>query len=221
MKYETLMTSLSPIPVRVGAGELTQSLAYGPGYDCVVSERYADQKCVARSYGYTVMDISVAWTMPHGHTLTNIGGLLTGTGRNKLEISRREPAPCHWAVKSRGYSGAWISGYLYRGHHSTSLRGLVKRVDAARRASATTQWLHRHDDANLRIAASHIWVTVDRLIEVGACRPGINAARERVECALGASGELGGVRADALLALGDVEAIWAKRVVMRAMAQNA
>lgn len=212
--YGKIMRQHGPIPRKSGAGDLTENLVLGDTHDCRASRDYGDRGSVAKSYGYPVWDHHVEWEIPADHEIVLIGGLVTSVRRGDISRSRRAPIPCHWAEKSAGYAGKWIAGYLYRGYHARSERGLVERVSRDRHEAAAAKWAARHNDVELRRAARTLWVSRDSLRAVGACDPGIDSARRKIETALSASGEIGGVRADWLLSQPDY-APWARRVIER------
>jgi hypothetical protein len=205
-----------PIPARAGAGDLEQVVTLGNSYDCRRYYSYGERPCNA--YKYSVIDITMSWEMPASHILRVVDGVVTGARRADFSRSATEPVPAHWPRQIRGYAGAWVDGYLYRGVHfmartPLALKSARTKIDRQIAERERRERAGAELEAQLSARAAGVWITAEALRRLGACQPGIDAARRDAEARLGAAGEIGAVRADVVLAWGGRFTEWARRIV--------
>ena len=216
-RYADMMQKDGPIPYKSGAGSLSEDIRYGNSHECHCLSTTEFSKNVAKSYKYPVVNNEVLWTIPKNYRLDVVNFVVTSTHYGDMRKSKTQPIKCWWPVKSRGYSGKWQEGYLYRGVHAKSLRGLVATVDRDRQKTALVRWNARKRDQAVQDTATHVWITTDKLRDCGACSPGINAAKAEVMVWLNACGDIGAVLASELICMGGKFKAYALRVVSREM----
>jgi hypothetical protein len=201
----------SPTPIKWGAGDLIEKVQYGTVFGnsvySVPAGRYSS-KCF-----YQKHDHGVIWTVKKGYRYSVIGGIITAfTPADYKKYMAHEVVPCHWPEKSVGFASKWISGYIYRGVHAKSSRGLKVKVDKHRRQSVINKMLSRKFNKNKIEIAKRTWITKEALRSVGACTPGINQATQEIMEQLHA-GTIGAVRADYLISMGGKFALYADKVL--------
>jgi hypothetical protein len=213
-QYHQTLTRMGPIPPKQGAGTLTVKTIYGSGHSCRCESETEFSNEVARSYKYPVTNNWVTWVIPRNHTISIINGLVTSLYQGDQIRSNLLPVKCHWPVKGRGYSADWQAGWLYRGYHKKSKRGLVAGVTRTRRKALHEKIAARIKKEEIAKHAISVWVTPEKLRSLGACSAGISAAKNRIQTKLQATGEIGAVRASYLLELGGEYAYYARRAIV-------
>jgi hypothetical protein len=105
-----------------------------------------------------------------------------------------------WVEQGRGFAVHPVRGYLIRGYHveATSLDRAERRVREIRRSACAKMLAARTQRRQDRQEYGHVWVGVADSIAGGNCPSGTEAYRQQLCREVG--GEIGGVRADWLLA---------------------
>lgn len=134
-----------------------------------------------------------------------------------LVIDARKIAPREyeitWAEQSRGVSLREVSGWLIRGYHvqAKNVEEARKKAAKARRRALEAALRARQERAirNAEMQAlTHIWVCLQDSLDAGNCRPSSEAVKRAL---VRQFGEIGGIRADALLRYRDD--MWTRRAV--------
>ncbi len=186
-EYSQLMRNHSTMPWTRGG--TTETVSLGDELGCDTSTTFSG------AYGgWPVRHYTVTWTIPRTWRLRLIEGVVTAVPPAYSHTAqRREPIPCAWPKKTRGMSGAWVIGWLYRGHHGKgSAESVRRRVDQQRAREARKRLDNRRQMRPLR---SH-WVTVESAKAAGACDPGIESFLRRFRAKYHPTGTVGAVRAD-------------------------
>ena len=105
-----------------------------------------------------------------------------------------------WVEQGRGFDLKITSGYLIRGYHvqAASVEQAEKKVRAIRQAACAVAIKARLTKLQDRREYGHIWVGLADSLAGGNCPSGSEQYRQQLSRELG--GEIGGIRADALLA---------------------
>jgi hypothetical protein len=119
-----------------------------------------------------------------------------------------------WVEQSRGVSLKTVDGWLIRGYHvqAATLDDARKKAAKARKKALDAALALRMQRAIRRAdmrALSHIWVSFQDSLDAGNCRPSSDEVRRQLCRSLG--GEIGGVRADVLMAHRDDQ--WTRRAI--------
>lgn len=126
-----------------------------------------------------------------------------------------------WVEQSRGVSLKKVSGWLIRGYHvqAASPDAARKKAAKARKkaldAAISLRMQRAIRRSNMR-GLRHIWVSLQDSLDAGNCRPSSEAVRKQL---VGQYGEIGGIRADALLQHRDDQ--WTRRAVAVAARRQA
>lgn len=121
-----------------------------------------------------------------------------------------------WLEQGKGYDLRRVYGHIIRGYHverkpllddnDAQLARARKLAAQARRKSLSSVLATRQERRRQRAelaSYANIWVGAQDSIEAGNCPQGTAQAEKKFRSAIHADGELGGIRADALLSLRD------------------
>lgn len=197
-RYGEILRQYGPVTAaeKVGAGDLTVSVRIMrvPAYPGAHTDAVrGDSNSVAKSYGYQVKDHLVVYSIPAAMEVRLVAGVPTVAPRAAFRAQRAAPQRVWWFRRGRGLSASVVGGFLYRGAHvqAHDATAASRKVAKVRKAEAA-----RLAASRAEAPARTVWITEAKLASVGACQPGIDAARREVERELGADGPVGAVRAD-------------------------
>lgn len=164
-------------------------------------------KWAGNNYYYTL-------TVPASYTFDLIGGILTIYPRARVY---NQITQAYIVKQGRGMDAYIVPCYLWRDYHcrAKTIEKAGKEVEKVRKLRIKNAIAKRLYLKNL----SNVWVTFQDSVQSGNCKIGTEAWAKRYMEHIHADGEIGAVRADALLKYEDT--IYTQRAVARAIASMA